>query len=146
MLPATPRQATEGGLKRPGRRARKHRDNPMRVFKDPAGKYLERWDLLRLYVAIGSAASASTGWRVQECVRTIADRASRGVGQNQSPFGPAISSDLRRRVQLSCRGRLHHACSNRLADSAGPPRRGFDASALEEHRYCSASLRAVGHL
>jgi len=58
----------------------------MRVFKDPAGKYLERWDLLRLYVAIGSAASASTGRRVQECVRTIADRASQGCRPESEPI------------------------------------------------------------
>lgn len=35
-------------LARPGRSGRAHTDTPMRQFKDPDGKYLERWDLLRL--------------------------------------------------------------------------------------------------
>jgi len=30
----------------PGRKGRKHKDNPMRRFEDKAGDYLDRWDLL----------------------------------------------------------------------------------------------------
>ena len=35
-------------LARPGRGGRAHTDTPMRQFKDLEGKYLERWDLLKL--------------------------------------------------------------------------------------------------
>jgi hypothetical protein len=35
-------------LARPGRGGRAHTDTPMRQFKDPKGKYLERWNLLKL--------------------------------------------------------------------------------------------------
>lgn len=35
-------------LARPGQGGRAHRDTPMRQFKDPEGKYLERWNLLKL--------------------------------------------------------------------------------------------------
>jgi hypothetical protein len=35
-------------LARPGQGGQAHRDTPMRQFKDPDGKYLERWDLLKL--------------------------------------------------------------------------------------------------
>ncbi len=35
-------------LRTRGRRGRKHRDNPMRKFKDTESKYLDRWDLLGL--------------------------------------------------------------------------------------------------
>lgn len=32
----------------PGKKGQKHKDNPMRVFKDSENKYLNRWDLLKL--------------------------------------------------------------------------------------------------
>jgi hypothetical protein len=35
-------------LSQRGRGGRKHRDNAMRVFKDPTDKYLNKWDLLGL--------------------------------------------------------------------------------------------------
>lgn len=35
-------------LARPGRDGQAHTDTTMRQFKDPQGKYLERWDLLKL--------------------------------------------------------------------------------------------------
>lgn len=35
-------------LATPGRGGRQHMDTDMRHFKDPAGEYLERWDLLGL--------------------------------------------------------------------------------------------------
>lgn len=35
-------------LRAPGRRGQPHKDNPMRMFRDPEGRYLERWDLLGL--------------------------------------------------------------------------------------------------
>lgn len=35
-------------LQMPGRRGRLHRDNPMRMFKDAKGEFLDRWDLLGL--------------------------------------------------------------------------------------------------
>ncbi len=35
-------------LKKPGRSGQPHVDTPMRKFKDPEGKYLDRWDLLGL--------------------------------------------------------------------------------------------------
>ncbi len=37
-----------GWLALPGRGGRAHTDNPLRQFKDRDGKYLERWDLLKL--------------------------------------------------------------------------------------------------
>jgi hypothetical protein len=35
-------------LSTPGRRGQDHVDNPIRNFRDAAGEFLERWDLLRL--------------------------------------------------------------------------------------------------
>jgi hypothetical protein len=35
-------------LATPGRKGQKHRDNPMRVFRDESGKFLEKWELLKL--------------------------------------------------------------------------------------------------
>ena len=35
-------------LKTPGRRGQAHRDTPMRVFKDPKGRYLDKWESLGL--------------------------------------------------------------------------------------------------
>lgn len=35
-------------LKTPGRNGQKHRENPMRTFKDDEKTYLDRWDLLGL--------------------------------------------------------------------------------------------------
>lgn len=35
-------------LKTPGKKGRKHKDNPIRKFSDPSEKYLNRWDLLGL--------------------------------------------------------------------------------------------------
>jgi len=35
-------------LKTPGRKGQKHRENPMRTFKDKEKRYLNRWDLLGL--------------------------------------------------------------------------------------------------
>jgi hypothetical protein len=35
-------------LKTPGRGGRKHVDNPMRKFKDPDGRYRDKWELLSL--------------------------------------------------------------------------------------------------
>ena len=35
-------------LATPGRRGQKHSNTSMRMFRDPHGKYLERWDLLEL--------------------------------------------------------------------------------------------------
>lgn len=42
------RRSHKRWLSTPGRRGRKHRDNPMRLFKDPANDYRDRWDLLGL--------------------------------------------------------------------------------------------------
>ena len=35
-------------LKTPGKRGQAHKDNPVRQFRDPDRKFLERWDLLGL--------------------------------------------------------------------------------------------------
>jgi hypothetical protein len=38
-------------LRTPGRRGQAHVDNPMREFKDPDGRYRDRWDILGLDAA-----------------------------------------------------------------------------------------------
>ena len=42
------RESHREWLATPGRGGRRHRDNDMRLFKDPTGKYRDRWDLLDL--------------------------------------------------------------------------------------------------
>ena len=37
----------------PGKRGQPNRDNEMRVFADGSGEYLERWDLLTRFIALG---------------------------------------------------------------------------------------------
>jgi hypothetical protein len=35
-------------LETPGKKGKKHNENPMRMFEDRDGRYLNRWDLLRI--------------------------------------------------------------------------------------------------
>lgn len=42
------RETHKKWLVEPGRKGRSHRDNPIRIFNDKNGKYLEKWELLGL--------------------------------------------------------------------------------------------------
>ncbi len=42
------KQSHEKWLKTPGKKGQKHKDNPMRKFRDPEEEYLNKWKLLGL--------------------------------------------------------------------------------------------------